>query len=153
MDNFVYKSLCGYFHALETSGYLKQKNVESLLVLLFYYNYMFHDYRGYVSREDYRTIEKALNCLYGTNCLIPYPDYLKMRKLCLGEIAELAARVKVVEKGYDEFDQRIEDNTQDISTHTEELGDHESRLVAIENTKVVKGNTQVTEIADIVIPA
>ena len=30
-------------------------------------------------------------------CLIPYPDYLKMGKLHLGEVTELAQRVKNIE--------------------------------------------------------
>ena len=71
--------------------------MESLLVLLFYYRLLFHDYRGYVSRDDYQTIERALNCLYGENCLIPYPDYLKMGRLKLGDMTELAQRVKTLE--------------------------------------------------------
>ena len=35
--------------------------------------------------------------MFGTNCLIPYPDYLKMGKLHLGQMTELAHRVKVIE--------------------------------------------------------
>ena len=97
MDEFVYNSVSKYFHALSVMGYIKQKSVNSLLVLLFYYHLIYHDYRGYISREDYHDIEKALNCLYGTNCLIPYPDYLKMGKLRLGEMTELASRVRTLE--------------------------------------------------------
>jgi hypothetical protein len=58
---------------------------------------VFHDYRGLLEKEDYMVIEKALNCLFGSSCLIPYPDYLKMNKLHLGEMTELAQRVKVIE--------------------------------------------------------
>ena len=58
---------------------------------------MFEDYRGILSREDYGLIEKALNCLYGNNCLIPYPNYLKMGKLNLGAMTEMAQRVKKLE--------------------------------------------------------
>lgn len=97
MDEFVYNSVSSYFHALSVMGYMKQKSVNSLLVLLFYYHLIYHDYRGYISREDYRAIERALNCLYGTNCLIPYPDYLKMGKLRLGGMTELASRVRTLE--------------------------------------------------------
>jgi hypothetical protein len=55
------------------------------------------DYRGLLSKDDYRLIEKALDCLYGSTCLIPYPDYLKMNKLHLGEMTEMAQRVKTLE--------------------------------------------------------
>ena len=67
------------------------------MVLIFYYHLIYNDYRGYIKKEDYHTIEKALNCLYGTNCLIPYPDYLKMGKLHLGEMTEMAQRIKRAE--------------------------------------------------------
>jgi hypothetical protein len=58
---------------------------------------VFQDYRALLSKEDYYLIEKALDCLYGSTCLIPYPDYLKMGKLHLGEITELANRVNALE--------------------------------------------------------
>ena len=63
MDNYVYNAIDQYFHTLEKLGYMKQGNVDSLLVLIFYYNLIYHDYRGYISKEDYEAIEKALNCL------------------------------------------------------------------------------------------
>jgi hypothetical protein len=50
-----------------------------------------------LSKDDYHLIERALDCLYGSTCLIPYPDYLKMSKLHLGEMGEIASRLKEVE--------------------------------------------------------
>jgi hypothetical protein len=58
---------------------------------------VYHDYRGLLSKADYSLIEQALNCLYGSTCLIPYPDYLKMGKLHLGEMTEMAQRIKRAE--------------------------------------------------------
>ena len=97
MDEMIYQALGSYYHALELKGYMPQKDVEKLLVLTFYRDFVFNDYRGILSREDYYLIEQALNCLYGTTCLIPYPDYLKMGKLHLGEISEMCHRVKTLE--------------------------------------------------------
>lgn len=97
MDNFIYQAIDKYFKALSKLGSFNYKQLNKLLVLIFYYHLVYDDYRGYISKEDYRLIEKALNCLYGTNCLIPYPDYLKMGKLRLGEVTELAQRVKNLE--------------------------------------------------------
>ena len=97
MDEIIYQALGSYYHALELKGYMPQKDVEKLLVLTFYRDFVFNDYRGILSREDYYLIERALNCLYGTTCLIPYPDYLKMGKLHLGEISEMCHRVKTLE--------------------------------------------------------
>ena len=149
MDEFVYNSVSKYFHALSVTGYMKQKSVNSLLVLLFYYHLIYHDYRGYISREDYNDIEKALNCLYGTNCLIPYPDYLKMGKLKLGEMTEVLQRTKAVEYYSKELDQRILDNDVLIEDNIRRLDEQGNRLVAVENTKVVKGKNHIQNIPDI----
>ena len=149
MDNFVYNATNSYFHTLGTLGYVSNKKVQSLLVLIFYYNLIYHDYRGYIKKEDYHTIEKALNCLYGTNCLIPYPDYLKMGKLKLGEMTEVLSRTKAVEEYSKELDQRILDNDVLIEDNIRRLDEHGNRLDAIESTKVVKGKNHITNIPDI----
>ena len=97
MDNIIYNSLSSYFHALEVKGYMPWKDMQKLLILCFYRDFCFHDYRGLLSREDYLLIERALDCLYGSSCLIPYPDYLKMGKLHIGEMTEMAQRVENLE--------------------------------------------------------
>ena len=97
MDEIVYEALLKYFHALEIHGYMSKTHSIKLLVLSFFKDFVFQDYRGILTREDYCLIERALDCLYGTSCLIPYPDYLKMGKLHLGEITEMAQRVKTLE--------------------------------------------------------
>lgn len=97
MGETVYESLNAYYDALSKLGYMSQDKGNSLLLLSFFNEFVYNDYRGVISREDYRVIERALNCLFGSNCLIPYPDYLKMGKLHLGEMTELAYRVKKLE--------------------------------------------------------
>lgn len=97
MDEMIYNSLSSYYHALSKTGYLSWDNVQKLLILTFYKDFVFHDYRGLLSMEDYHYIEMALDCLYGSTCLIPYPDYLKMGRLYLGEMTEMAQRVKKLE--------------------------------------------------------
>lgn len=97
MGETVYESLSAYYDALSKLGYMSQDKGNSLLLLSFFNEFVYNDYRGVISREDYRVIERALNCLFGSNCLIPYPDYLKMGKLHLGEVTELAYRVKKLE--------------------------------------------------------
>lgn len=97
MDNVVYNALCNYFNVLEKTGYMAYIHMEKLLVLIFYSDLVFHDYRANISKDDYHLIERALDCLYGSTCLIPYPDYMKRGKLYLGEITELAQRVQNLE--------------------------------------------------------
>ena len=88
VDEMIYGALSQYFSLLKKKGYYKY---------IFYRDFVFNDYRGLISREDYLVIERALNCLFGTTCLIPYPDYLKMGKLHLGEITEIGQRLKNLE--------------------------------------------------------
>ena len=97
MDEMLYNSLSSYFHALELKGYMPYAQMQKLLILCFYRDFVFEDYRATLSREDYLLIERALDCLYGSTCLIPYPDYLKMGKLHIGEMTEMAQRIKNVE--------------------------------------------------------
>lgn len=97
MDEYIYESLARYYHTLENTGYMSYSNVVKLLILVFYRDFVYHDYRAVLSKNDYRLIERALDCLYGTSCLIPYPDYLKMGKLYLGQMTEMADRVKALE--------------------------------------------------------
>lgn len=97
MDEVVYEALERYFYVLSKVGYVPDDRVRSLLVLSFYKDFVYEDYRGILSRDDYRLIEMALNCLYGNNCLIPYPDYKKMGSLSLGSVTEMAQRIKALE--------------------------------------------------------
>lgn len=97
MDEFVYNSVTGYFKVLEKVGYCSYSQIKQILVLIFYYRLLFEDYRGYVTEEDYHLIEKALNCLYGTTCLIPYPDFLKNSNWKLTTTTDLVNRVKAIE--------------------------------------------------------
>lgn len=97
MDEILYNALTKYYHALELKGYMANSHTVKLLILIFFRDFVFHDYRGLITKEDYHLIEKALNCIYGSTCLIPYPDYLKMGKLYLGEMTEMAQRVKTLE--------------------------------------------------------
>lgn len=97
MDEILYNALTKYYHALELKGYMANSHAVKLLILIFFRDFVFYDYRGLITKEDYHLIEKALDCIYGSTCLIPYPDYLKMGKLYLGEMTEIAQRVKTLE--------------------------------------------------------
>ena len=97
MDNILYDALSSYYHALEQKGYMANSHAQRLMLLIFYRDFTLKDYRGLLSKDDYHLIERALDCLWGSSCLIPYPDYLKMGKLHLGDITELSQRVKDLE--------------------------------------------------------
>lgn len=138
MDEFVYNALSRYFHALEVSGYMNEKNIDSLLILIFYYHLIADDLNGYIDEKDYRTIEKALNCLYGSNCLIPYPDYLSMKGSFVGVSSKVYTMINEYMEGYESFNAMLQQ--------------HEERITATENTKVVKAKEYIRDIAEIDIP-
>ena len=97
MDEIIYNAFGSYYNVLEKLGYISYPQSQKLLLLCFYRDFVFHDYRGLLNKEDYYLIEGALDCLWGSTCLIPYPDYLKMGKLHIGEMTEMAQRVKNLE--------------------------------------------------------
>lgn len=97
MDEIIYEALQKYYKTLELKGYLPDIQAYKLIVLAFYNDFVYSDYRGLLSEADYHLIETALDCIFGSTCLIPYPDYMKMGKLYLGQITEMAQRVKTLE--------------------------------------------------------
>ena len=74
--NQVSESIGVYFNALTQFGYKKQSDVNKLLMYTFIEELLTGEMRYYITEEDYRLIERALSCLYGSSCLIPYPHYI-----------------------------------------------------------------------------
>lgn len=69
LTNLSYEALHRYFTRLSQSGYMKYTNVESLIVLL-YIQELVKDYD--LDIEEQTIINKALSCLQGSYCMIPY---------------------------------------------------------------------------------
>ena len=97
MERIVYNTLCTYFDALEKTGYMPNDVSNRALILSFYWDYIYNNPYHVLTRPEYMLVEKALDCLYGSTCLIPYPDYLKMGKLHLGQMEEINARLQALE--------------------------------------------------------
>ena len=101
MDEITFEAVNKYFTHLSNVGYFSQSNVDKLLLLTFIQEMIDNDFRGLISEEDYDYINKALYCLYGSSCLIPYPDYYstkRRRTMCIGSISELTHRVEALEE-------------------------------------------------------
>ena len=62
-----------YFNALSNFGYKNQDEVNKLLAYIFISDLINGPMRVYIKEPDLKIISKALNCLYGSTCLIPYP--------------------------------------------------------------------------------
>lgn len=74
--NQVSSSFSSYFNALTQFGYKKQSDVNRLLAYDFIGEILTGEMRFFITEEDYKIIEQALSCLYGSSCLIPYPQYV-----------------------------------------------------------------------------
>lgn len=102
MEEVLYDSLARYFNTLEAVGYVSYNKVKRLILLKFVYDFVYQDYRGKIKQEDYKAIDRMLDCLFGT-CLIPYRDYA-MGNLELGSIGELQKRLDEVEEKVDKIE-------------------------------------------------
>ena len=101
MDNLTYEALSKYFTHLSNVGYFKQSDVDKLIVLTFIQELLDRDFRGLVTEDDYNYIVRAMYCLYGSSCLIPYPDYYSTKTrgiMYIGSMSELTHRVEALEE-------------------------------------------------------
>lgn len=141
MDNIIYNSLNKYFHTLSVLGYKSYEEVYKLLTLILIEEFVNSDFYGLITKEDYQHIERALYCLFGTTCLIPYPSFCNntnMNKLHLGSMTELATKIEDIQKTVDDFIGTID--TSFIN-----------RINDLEHTKVVKPGDDYIDIPDIVV--
>lgn len=76
LTELSYNGINTYFNTLATLGYKNYKEVNKLLTLLFIEEFINGPFSLYINEEDYRTITNVLYCLYGSTCLIPYPEYI-----------------------------------------------------------------------------
>lgn len=75
LDNLAYTGVSNYFQALSTFGYKGYKEVNKLLVLLFIEDLLRGSFSLYIDEDDYKVITNVLYCLFGSTCLIPYPEF------------------------------------------------------------------------------
>lgn len=75
INEVVVESIQNYFYELALNGYRRQASVHKLLALQYIIEILQGNLRFYVTREDYRALSKALYCIYGSDCLIPYPQF------------------------------------------------------------------------------
>lgn len=75
VTNDAFNAVCKYFHTLSNLGYKKNTEVNKLLVYLFLEEILFGVWSCFVTDSDYKDLDKALYCLYGTSCMMPYPEY------------------------------------------------------------------------------
>lgn len=166
MDDLLYNSCLRYFTSLANFGFKSESDVKKLLFYVFIQE-LVNTTSIAIPEDDYKCLENALYSLYGTTCLIPYPDYCERPMYAhLGDIAELSARMAKAEKVNAQQDNRLDsveevNNQQDLRLNSveavnaeqnERLDNHEGRINAIEGTHVAKDETsEEINIDDIII--
>ena len=70
--------LDNYFNILSQTGYYKYSSVYKILVFLFIDDILNTEMNTFVTEEDYKLMVDILECLYGSECLIPYPEFKEL---------------------------------------------------------------------------
>ena len=76
LDNLAYTGVSNYFEIISKVGYKSDKEVNKLLTFLFIEDLINGPLSIYIEEEDYKTIVNALYCLFGSTCLVPYPEFI-----------------------------------------------------------------------------
>lgn len=110
MDNVVYESIKRYFTSLSMFGYKSYNDTYKLLYIISIRDFIYNDFRGLITEDDYRIIERSLYNVFGTTCLLPYPQFCKskgMNDLHLGSITELSHMVQRTQELFEQYKQDI----------------------------------------------
>lgn len=110
MDNVVYESIKRYFTSLSMFGYKSYNDTYKLLYIISIRDFIYNDFRGLITEDDYRIIERSLYNVFGTTCLLPYPQFCKskgMNNLRLGSITELSHMVQHTQELFEQYKQDI----------------------------------------------
>lgn len=75
----VFNSLDRYFASLTATGYRSYSEVYKLLVMSFIEEILYR-FPGMINEKDYKILSDILEKIYGTSCLIPYPEYKKVTR-------------------------------------------------------------------------
>lgn len=79
--NDTYCNINHYFETLKKLGYYKPNDVYKLLIMIFITRELLGQrFVSFINQNDYNSISKALNCLYGTSCLTPFPTWKRTPK-------------------------------------------------------------------------
>lgn len=78
MDDLLYESCLRYFTSLANFGYKNDEDVKKLLFYVYIQELVNEpSLKTCITEEDLRSMEQALSQLYGTTCLMPYPNHCK----------------------------------------------------------------------------
>lgn len=142
MDNIVYESTKRYFNTLSNFGYTNYCEVVKVLYLVMINKMVYKYFPGSITEDDYRVIEKSLYNIFGTSCLVPYPQYCNYNNMDRLHAEDATDLINAITHQIEEQNMNIE-NFKDVVN---------SDLYIIKSTKVLKSEIEGEEIVpDIII--
>ena len=72
--------------------------MDKLLVCCFLQELLTNDMKDFLTEKDYRLIEDAYSCLYGSSCLLPYPHSANAGQLFYNNIDSNILGVRITEE-------------------------------------------------------
>lgn len=75
LNNISYDAISRYFTTLAQFGYKSYSDVDKMLAFFGLVD-MLDIFNGYITESDFRSITNAMYCLFGTTCLLRYPEYI-----------------------------------------------------------------------------
>lgn len=70
----LYESLKTYFESLSMFGYKSYTDINMLLSVMYIEEFVNSCVQKHITPDDYKTIDNALYCLFGKNCLFNFPQ-------------------------------------------------------------------------------
>lgn len=69
-------ALMEYLQTVEQTGYFPIDKVEQLMCFILVDDFLNTELNEFVSEEDHQLLSRFLYCIYGRNCLLPYPNFV-----------------------------------------------------------------------------
>ena len=92
LNNIALDSLQRYFTVLESIGYISQGETNKVILLQFLQEIL-QEYPYFITEEDYTTIERVVQCLSSSTCLIPYREYQQLSLPVIGYVFSIPIRI------------------------------------------------------------
>lgn len=77
LDNITIQALYTYFNALPKVGYISDKKVYQLILLVYLSDFL-EEYP--ITEDDFKKISRIITCLQQASCIIPYSQYVDNRE-------------------------------------------------------------------------
>lgn len=93
LTNLAYTGVSNYFRIISKIGYKSDEEVNKLLTLIMLEDMLRGMLSLYICEKDFRSIQNALYYLYGSSCMIPYPEFKVETSLLHGIVMD-SPRIK-----------------------------------------------------------